>query len=103
MAQLYGYIRRGSPDFTNEIVDLLIDDERAAARMRYTGTHRGPLLGLAATGRAFTCDGAAFFQGRSGLLPPRGYSATLTVFGDSSPDLDECRVWDRSRGQVSTG
>jgi steroid delta-isomerase-like uncharacterized protein len=69
-------IRRGSPDFTNEIVDLLIDGERAAARMRYRGTHRGPLLGLAGTGRAFTYDGAAFFQGRSGLL------ASAWVLGD---------------------
>jgi steroid delta-isomerase-like uncharacterized protein len=61
-------IRRGAPDFRNEIVDLVVDGDRAAARMRYTGTHQGPLLGLAATGRAFGYDGAAFFRARSGLL-----------------------------------
>jgi steroid delta-isomerase-like uncharacterized protein len=61
-------IRRGAPDFTNEIVDLVLDGDRAAARMRYTGTHRGPLLGLAGTGIAFTYDGAAFFRARDGLL-----------------------------------
>jgi steroid delta-isomerase-like uncharacterized protein len=61
-------IRCGAPDFSNEIVHLVTDDDRAAARMRYTGTHRGPLLGLAGTGRAFAYDGAAFFHARSGLL-----------------------------------
>lgn len=61
-------IRRGAPDFTNEIVDVVTDDEHGAARMRYRGTHRGPLLGLPGTGRVFTYDGAAFFYARSGLL-----------------------------------
>jgi predicted ester cyclase len=52
-------IRRGASDLTNEIVDVVTDGEQAAARMRHTGTHRGRLLGLAATGRAFIYDGAA--------------------------------------------
>lgn len=69
-------IRRAAPDFTNEVVDLVVDGERAAARMRYTGTHRGPLLGLNGTGRAFVYDGAAFFQAHGGLL------ASAWVLGD---------------------
>lgn len=69
-------IRRGAPDFTNEIVDLIIDGDRAAARLRYTGTHQGSLLGMAGTGTAFNYDGAAFFRARSGLL------AEAWVLGD---------------------
>jgi steroid delta-isomerase-like uncharacterized protein len=61
-------VRRGAPDFHNEVIDLVIDGDRAAARLRYTGTHRGPLLGLAGTGRAFAYEGAAFFRASSGQL-----------------------------------
>lgn len=31
-------IRRGAPDFHNDVVDLIISDDRAAARLSYTGT-----------------------------------------------------------------
>jgi steroid delta-isomerase-like uncharacterized protein len=54
-------VRAGSADFRNEITELVCDDNRAAARLRYTGTHTGPLLGLPATGRRFEYAGAAFF------------------------------------------
>jgi len=58
-------VRRTSP---NLVVDLVVGDDRAAGRLRYIGTHRGPLLGLAGTGRAFAYDGAAFFRAQGGLL-----------------------------------
>lgn len=61
-------VRRGAPDFYNEVIDLVVDGERAAARLRYTGTHAGELLGHPATGRRFTYDGAAFFRCRAGQL-----------------------------------
>ncbi len=54
-------VRGGSADFHNDIVDLVCDDRRAAARLRFTGTHTGPLLGLPATQRRFEYAGAAFF------------------------------------------
>ena len=54
-------IRAGSADFHNEIVALICEDQRAAARLRYSGTHTGPLLDLPATQRRFEYAGAAFF------------------------------------------
>lgn len=54
-------VRGGSADFHNEIAELVCEGQRAAARLRYTGTHTGPLLGLAATQRRFEYAGAAFF------------------------------------------
>ena len=54
-------VRGGSADFHNEIVELVCDGQRAAARLRYTGTHTGVLLGLPATHRRFEYAGAAFF------------------------------------------
>ncbi len=61
-------IRAGSADFHNEVLDLVCEGRRAAARLRYTGTHTGPLLGLPATGRRFEYAGAAFFAAHEGLL-----------------------------------
>jgi predicted ester cyclase len=61
-------VRRGSPDFHNDVLDLVSDGDRAAARLRWSGTQDGPLLGIAATGRRFAYDGAAFFRAHDGLL-----------------------------------
>jgi steroid delta-isomerase-like uncharacterized protein len=69
-------IRRGAPDFRNEITELVSDRQRAAARLSYTGHHAGPLAGLAATGRRFEYAGAAFFTARDGRL------ASAWVLGD---------------------
>ena len=61
-------IRAGAPDFHNTIVDLVTDGDRAAARLTYTGHHRGALLGVPATGRWFSYAGAAFFTSANGRL-----------------------------------
>ncbi|MGN6087704.1 MAG: ester cyclase [Actinomycetales bacterium] len=52
----------------NQIQTLVVDENRAAARLRYRGTHDGPLDGLAATGRRFSYAGAAFFTAAEGQL-----------------------------------
>jgi steroid delta-isomerase-like uncharacterized protein len=69
-------VRRASPDFVNQVADLVVDGDRAAARLLWTGTHEGTLLGLAGTGRRFSYPGAAFFTARDGLL------AQVWVVGD---------------------
>ena len=61
-------VRAGSADFHNAVASLVVDGERAAARLHYSGTHTGPLAGIPATGRRFTYAGAAFFEARDGLL-----------------------------------
>ena len=69
-------VRASVPDFHNDVVDLLVDGERAAARLVWSGTHLGTLLGIPATGRRFAYDGAAFFTARDRLL------AEIWVVGD---------------------
>lgn len=69
-------IRGGAPDFCNEIVELIADGDRAAARLSYTGHHKGPLAGIDPTGRRFEYAGTAFFTARSGKL------ASAWVLGD---------------------
>lgn len=61
-------VRKGSSDFHNEIVGVVVEGDRAAARLIYSGTHDGPLAGVAATGRSFCYAGAAFFTSQGGLL-----------------------------------
>jgi predicted ester cyclase len=69
-------VRAGSSDFHNSVVTLVCEGPSAAARLRYSGTHTGPLLGLPATGRRFEYAGAAFFTISGGLL------ASAWVLGD---------------------
>ncbi len=71
-------IRRGSDDFHNEILELIVADDRAAARLRYTGTHTGPLLNLEPTGRRFSYAGAAFFTASDGRLTSAWVLGDLT-------------------------
>jgi steroid delta-isomerase-like uncharacterized protein len=61
-------IREAFPDFHNEIVDLVTDGERAAARLRYSGHHQGEVLDAPATGALVTYSGAAFFTAVGGRL-----------------------------------
>jgi predicted ester cyclase len=61
-------IRQGSSDFHNEIIDLVVAEDRAAVRLEYSGTHTGPLLGVKPTGRRFSYSGAAFFAASGALL-----------------------------------
>jgi predicted ester cyclase len=61
-------VRSAVPDFTNEIVDLITDGNRAAARLFFAGHHHGTLLGVGGTGRPIGYNGAAFFTSAVGRL-----------------------------------
>jgi steroid delta-isomerase-like uncharacterized protein len=69
-------VRSGSSDLHNAVVGLVCEDSAAAARLVFSGTHTGPLLGLPATGQRFAYVGAAFFTVSDGLL------ASAWVLGD---------------------
>lgn len=57
------------PDFRLERLTLVIDGERHADRWIMTGTHRGELFGLPATGRTVRVEGATFTRlGADGLV-----------------------------------
>ena len=76
-------VRAGSSDFHNDIVTLVCSGDRAAARLRYTGTHDGVLLGLTPTCRTFTYAGAAFFTADDRFL------TSAWVLGDLSGLRDQ--------------
>jgi predicted ester cyclase len=47
--------------YTCTIQDVIEQGNRAAARLRFAGLHRGSLFGVAPTGRTIAWSGAAFF------------------------------------------
>ena len=61
-------IRSAFPDFHNTVEELVIEGERAAARLTYRGTHRGTIFGVAPTGKAITYDGLALFRIEGGKI-----------------------------------
>ena len=70
-------IRAAFPDFHNEIEGMVSEGGSAAARLTYTGTHEGELLGIAATHAKVSYAGAAFFTFRDGRI------AKVWVLGDA--------------------
>ena len=68
---LAAYVRKvqtAFPDFHNEVGSLVVEGDRAFARLCYTGTHLGPLGDLSATGRSVRYEGAALFTVSAGLI-----------------------------------
>ncbi len=62
--------------FRCEIEALVVEEERAFAKMRFSGRHTGPLLGHAPTGAEVSWAGAALFECADGRI------RSLWVLGD---------------------
>ncbi|MFZ0609230.1 MAG: ester cyclase [Xanthobacteraceae bacterium] len=69
-------VRTALENFTCSIEELIAADDSAAARMRFSGRHRGKMFGIDATGRDIVWNGAAFFKTRDGVI------TELWVLGD---------------------
>ncbi len=61
-------IRDAFPDFYNHIEEIVATDDRAVARLTYSGTHEGELLGRPATGRRIEYAGVAMFTMDDGRI-----------------------------------
>src|SRR6516165_2933512 len=55
-------VRAAFPDFHNHIEELIAENDRVAARLTYSGTHQGAVLGIAPTGRQVSYAGVALFR-----------------------------------------
>jgi steroid delta-isomerase-like uncharacterized protein len=75
--QYVNRIRSAFPDFHNHIEELIAEGDKVAARLTYTGTHRGELFGFPGTGRKITYQGLAVFEFKKEKVI-RGY-----VLGDT--------------------
>ena len=57
-------VRAAFPDFHNHVHDVLVDGDQAVARLTYTGTHQGAVLGNLPTGNRVEYQGIAWFKVR---------------------------------------
>ena len=83
--EVCGYVTmvtRALSTYRCDVIELVVDGERAAAKVRFSGVHEGIFLGFPPTGRAVEWVGAAFFSADEGLL------RNIWVLGD----LDSLRV-----------
>jgi steroid delta-isomerase-like uncharacterized protein len=72
--------RAAFPDQRNELISLRHADDAVIVEFWLLGTHRGPLGGLAPTGRAFRCRMTAFFLFEdTGLVCERVYFDSATI------------------------
>jgi steroid delta-isomerase-like uncharacterized protein len=75
-----GYVERtraAFPDWHNRIDELIAGRDTVVARLTWSGTHRGELLGIPPTGRRVTYVGAAIFHLDAGRI------ASAWVVGDT--------------------
>lgn len=54
--------REAAPDLHFEIEDLIGDDDLLAVRYRFSGTQRGPILGIPPTNKFATMTGVTFYR-----------------------------------------
>lgn len=61
-------VQTAFPDFHNRIDDIIVEWNRAAVRLTYTGTHTGSLFGVSGSGRRVEYPGVAIFTIADGLV-----------------------------------
>jgi steroid delta-isomerase-like uncharacterized protein len=72
--------RAAFPDQRNELISLRHTDDGVIVEFWLLGTHRGSLMGIAPTGRAFRCRMTAFFLFEGdGLVCERVYFDSATI------------------------
>ncbi len=60
--RLFAEFRSAFPDWREEIVELVAEENTVAGRFRCSGTHQGEFLGEAPTGKRMEVDEVFFFR-----------------------------------------
>jgi steroid delta-isomerase-like uncharacterized protein len=82
VSQYFHDSRTAFPDQRNALIELHHADDAVIAEFWLKGTHDGPLRGIPATGKEFTCRCAAFFVFASDsdrLVCERVYFDAITI------------------------
>jgi predicted ester cyclase len=56
------------PDITIDVLDIVVDGDRAAVRFRESGTHQGVFGNTPPTGRSLSWDGIAIYRVKDELI-----------------------------------
>ena len=62
LRRAFDQFRAAFPDWHQEIIELVAEDDTVVARFRCTGTHLGPWQDLQPTGRTMNIDEVYFFR-----------------------------------------
>jgi steroid delta-isomerase-like uncharacterized protein len=80
-------VRHAFSAYRCEVLDLLVDAERVAARIRFSGVHdAGPFLDTPPSGRTLTWEGVGFFTLQAGRI------RNLWVMGDMLGLMNQLRA-----------
>ena len=97
--QYFAETRTAFPDQRNRPIRLHHADDAVIAEFHLDGTHLGPLRGLPATGRAFTCQMVAIFEFEGeGIVCERVYFDSVTILQQLGVAHDPQSL----RGRVAT-
>ena len=66
--RLIAGLRTGFPDLQTTIDDIFSDGEKVVVRFTASGTHSGPFMGIAPTGRAATWSGVNIYRVSGGRI-----------------------------------
>jgi steroid delta-isomerase-like uncharacterized protein len=82
VARYFAESREAFPDQRNELIALHHADDAVIVEFDLKGTHRGPLRGIAPTGKEFTCRTIALFLFEEDrLVCERVYFDLTTILG----------------------
>ena len=70
--------REAFPDLQIEIDDIFGAGDKVAVRLMFRGTHTGPFLGIAATGREVAFSSVEIYRVENGLLAEEWVSPDVT-------------------------
>ena len=73
----FGGVRAAFPDDAEALADLIVEDDAAAARITFGGTHRGDLTGIPPTGERVAVGGRAILHARAGRIVARWAAADM--------------------------
>ena len=66
--QLIGKYRAAFPDLALVVEDLVAEGDRVAVRWSATGTNKGEIMGMKATGKSVAISGMAFYRIKGGKI-----------------------------------
>jgi predicted ester cyclase len=66
--QVSAMLRGALPDVRFTADEMVAEGERVAVRMTTSGTHRGPFMGVAPTGKSLSWAGVGLYQLREGRI-----------------------------------
>jgi steroid delta-isomerase-like uncharacterized protein len=65
---IIGMMRSGFPDIQWTLDDLVVEDDKVAARFTMRGTHQGNFFGIPATGKPIEVKAMNFYHFTNGLI-----------------------------------